>query len=79
MQFAYTADRTGFYVAPTSTVLVQSVVVEGEEIFPYFFMHLRKLYPGAYAPSTLGPGPDYSVALTGQEPERRESNRREEG
>ena len=58
MQFSYTVDRMGYYVAPASTVLFQFAVVEEDEI--------------AYAPSTLGPGSDYSVAPIGQAPELRE-------
>ena len=69
LQFSYTAYRTGSYMAPASKVLVQSVVVEGGEIFLAFCWHLRKLYLGPYSPSTLGPGPDYTFYLTGLAPE----------
>ena len=58
LQFYYTVDRTGAYVAPASTVLVQSTVVEGNTLFPAYFKHLRKCYPGDYDPSTLGLGPE---------------------
>ena len=34
LQFAYTADRTGAYVAPASMVLVQSTVLEEDPLFP---------------------------------------------
>ena len=69
LQFSYTAYRTGSYMAPASKVLVQSVVMEGGEIFLAFYWHLRKLYLGLYSSSTLGPGPDYTVYLTGSAPE----------
>ena len=42
MKFAYTADRTGDYVAPASKVIIQSAVVYGDELFPAFYGHLRK-------------------------------------
>ena len=58
-QFAYTVDRTGTYVDPASTVLVQSMVVEGGELFLVFFVQLQKLYSGDYAPSTLVPRTGY--------------------
>ena len=62
LQFNYTEDWTRYYVAPASTVLVQSAVVDGDELFPDFYRHLQKIYPGAYAPSTLVPWTDYPVA-----------------
>ena len=34
LQFSYTADRTGDYMAPASMVLVQSAVLEGDRLFP---------------------------------------------
>ena len=33
LQFAYTADLTGAYVAPVSMVLVQCAVLEGDPLF----------------------------------------------
>ena len=62
IQFTYTADSTGDYVAPDSTVLVPSAVLDGDPIFPDIWRHLLRRFPGAYdpTPSTLGPqGPDY--------------------
>ena len=34
LQFSYTVNRTGFYVAPASTVPVPFVVSEGDPLFP---------------------------------------------
>ena len=78
-QFAYTLEWMGAYVVLASIFLVHSAVVYWDELYPSFFTHLRKLYPEYYTPSTLGPGHDYSVALTGCLPERREYNCGEEG
>ena len=50
LQFAYTADRVGAYVAPESTVLVQSAIAEGDELFPACQKHLQRLYPEVYIP-----------------------------
>ena len=69
MQFTYTADWVGDYVAPTSTVLTQPVVAEGGEIFWAIVSHLRRLYPEVYGPA---------VSL-GRVPERREFLLREGG
>ena len=57
LQFAYTADRTGAYVVPASTVLVSSVVLEGDPLFPAFWRDLLRRFPGAYSttPTTRGP------------------------
>ena len=33
LQFTYTADKAGAYVAPASTVLVRSTVAEGDDLF----------------------------------------------
>ena len=55
-------------MVPASKVLVQSMVVEGDALFTAHFQHQRKRYPEAYTPSTLVPGPEYSVALTGWVP-----------
>ena len=79
LPFAYTADQTGDYMAPASTVLVQSTVVEWDALFPAYLQHLWKRYQGAYAPSTLDPGPEYLVAPTVLKPKRREPNHGEEG
>ena len=35
-------------MAPASTVLVQYVVVEGDELFPALLEHLRRRYPEVY-------------------------------
>ena len=48
LQFAYTADRAGAYVAPASTVLVPSAVAEGEDLFGALLTHLRRRYPEVY-------------------------------
>ena len=48
LQFPYTADREGAYVAPASTVLVPSVVVEGDDLFATLLTHLRRRYPEVY-------------------------------
>ena len=53
LQFSYTADQAGAYVAPTSTVLTQSAVAKGDEPFPALLGHLRRLYPDMYS-STVG-------------------------
>ena len=62
LQFAYTAERTGAYVAPVSMVLVPSAVLEGDPLFIAFWQHRLRRFPGAYTttPTTHGPlGPDY--------------------
>ena len=59
LQFAYTTDRVGAYVAPASTLLAQSMVAEGGEIFPALLAHLRRLYPEVYGPAvSTGWAPD---------------------
>ena len=50
LQFTYTADRAGAYVAPASMVLSQSAVAEGDELFPALLAHLTRLYPEVYGP-----------------------------
>ena len=50
MQFAYTADRAGAYVAPAFTVLAQSAVAEGGDLFLVLLAYLRRLYPEVYSP-----------------------------
>ena len=42
LQFAYITERTKGYVVPASMVLVQSVVVEWDALFPAYFYNLRK-------------------------------------
>ena len=48
LQFAYTADRVGAYVAPASTVLVPSAVAVGDDLFPAILAHLRRRFPEVY-------------------------------
>ena len=62
LQFTYTKDRAGAYVAPASTVLVQSAVAEGDELFPALLVHLRRIYLEVYG----------SAVGTSWAPERRE-------
>ena len=52
----------GAYVAPAFTVLTQSVVAEGGELFPDLLGHLRRHYPEVYG----------SAVATAWAPERRE-------
>ena len=47
LQFAYFTDRIGACVAPSSTVLVQSAMVEGGELFMAFYWRLQNIYLGA--------------------------------
>ena len=58
-------------MAPESTLLVQSVVEEGDEVFSALYWHLWMLYPGYYAPAT-----DHPVLPTVWAPRRRESQHR---
>ena len=51
LQFAYTANQEGAYVTPVSTVLAQSAVAEGGELFPALLAHLRRRYPDVYDPT----------------------------
>ena len=69
MQFVYTADQLGAYVAPASKVLARSEIAEGGEFFLLFLSNLRRLYPEVYGPA---------VSLSWA-PERREFPLREEG
>ena len=48
LQFTYTVDQAGAYVAPVSTVLAQSKVAEGDELFTALLAHLRRRYPKMY-------------------------------
>ena len=52
----------GAYVAPASTVLAQSAVAEGGELFPELLEHLRRCYTEVYG----------SAVGTFRAPERRE-------
>ena len=79
-------DWTGGYVVPASTVLIQSMVSEGDTILYLIFRHLIQSYPGAYAPplsstSTIAlPRPDYSnYPPIGQTPDRRDIDSGGEG
>ena len=59
LQFTYTVDRAGDYVAPASTVLAQSAEAEGDELFLEFLSHLRRLYNEVYGPAvSLGRAPE---------------------
>ena len=51
LQFAYTTDRSGAYVAPASTVLSQSPIAEEGELFLTILQHLRRLYLEVYGPA----------------------------
>ena len=48
LQFTYTADWAGAYLAPVFTVLTKSAVAEGDDLFPVFLEHLRRQYPEVY-------------------------------
>ena len=48
LQFIYTSDRSGAYVAHASTVLVPSAVAEGDDLFLALLVHLRRQYPEVY-------------------------------
>ena len=66
LQFAYTAYSTEACVALASTVLVPSAVSEGDSLFPAFWKHLLRRFPGAYALTlnTRGPlEPDFIGTL----------------
>ena len=49
MKLAYTADQVGDYVVPVSTVLTQSMILDGDELFPAILSQLRRLYPEVYS------------------------------
>ena len=53
LKFAYTVDRAGAYVAPESTVLAQSAVAEGDELFLAFMTHLGRRYPEVYGSAVV--------------------------
>ena len=80
LQLAYTADRTGAYVVPESTVLAQSAVWKGETLFPALWNHLLRRYPVAYAlvPATATLGPPADCSPIGRAPERRDRHVEEE-
>ena len=48
VQFVYTANRAGAYVAPASTVLAHSAVGEGDKLFPELIVNLRRQYTEVY-------------------------------
>ena len=64
LQFAFTADRAGTYVAPASTVLVPLAVAEGDNLFGTLLAHLRRRYPEVY-------GLEHTLARA---PERRDTH-----
>ena len=68
---------------PAPTVLVPSVVLEGDPLFPEIWRHLLCRFPCAYTttPSTIGPlGPDYSYfSPFGWAPKRRDIDVGKEG
>ena len=51
LQFSFTSDRAGSYVAPASTVLSQSPIAEEGELFLTILQHLRRLYLEVYGPA----------------------------
>ena len=54
-------------MAPVSTVLTQSVVAEGEELFPETLYNTRILYPEVYGPTvSLGWEPECREFLIGE-------------
>ena len=78
-QFAYAGDWVGGYVDPASTVLVQSVVMEGGPLFSTTLMHLQWSYHGMYAhlltSSIVPPIPDHTnYRPIGWVPELRDSD-----
>ena len=50
LKFAYTRYQVNAYVAPVSTVLAQSAVAEGGELFLALLVHLRRRYLEVYGP-----------------------------
>ena len=67
MQFVYTADQLGAYVAPASKVLARSEIAEGAEFFLLFLSNLRRLYPEVYGPETfLGKATERREFLLGE-------------
>ena len=47
IKFAYTAYRTGAYLAPASTVFFPSTVSEGDTLFPKIWRHLLRRFSGS--------------------------------
>ena len=79
LQCKYTAEQKGDYVLPASTVLVHSVVLEGDTLFLLIWRHLIWGYPIACASllphtSMIGTAvPDYyDYSPIGRSPECRE-------
>ena len=64
LKFAYIENWMGDYVMPASTFIIHSAIMGEGELFTSFYRHLQKIYPGAYAHSTLFLGPDYPSAPT---------------
>ena len=59
LQFAYTVDRSVAYVAPASTALAQSAILEGGEVLIAILQYLQRLYMEVYGPAvSLGWDPD---------------------
>ena len=56
-------------MAPSSTVLIQSMIAEGGEIFPTILWDIQRLYPEVYSP----------VVSLGSAPAHREFPLREDG
>ena len=52
LKFSYTLYRTGAYLVPLSTVIGQSVALEGDNIFYLIWRQLLQSYPRAYITST---------------------------
>ena len=50
LQCTYTTDRRGSYVLSASTILVQSMVLEGYYLFSLIYSNLCWRYPGYYDP-----------------------------
>ena len=80
LQFPYTKDWAGDFMASASAVLAQSVVSEGDSLFSLAWRHHQKSYPGAYDPPAppkyatsiavpLGPAYSYYPPI-GQDPDR---------
>ena len=77
LRFSFTGDRAGVYMASASTVLVRSMIIEGESIFAPTLKQLWRRFPGAYAPMTpptlSPPGSNYfNYPPTGRVNELRE-------
>ena len=64
LKFEYTADYLGAYMAPASTLLAQSAVAEGGELFPELLAYPRRIYPEVYGP----------VVFLGRAPQRKEAH-----